>query len=216
MTTMDTLPSLFSEMQIYGYIALWVYVFLGSAGVPIPVDPLLLAAGALAGYGQFNPAIVALVAISAAGCGDVVGYLLGYAVGDRAAARLQRSRIGQRFISASTLERGRVYFARYGAWAIFLSRWLVGAFSGAVNVLAGARRFPFLRFFAYAIVGEALDVAIMLGLGIAFGASWGVANNLVKVISFAALGIIVVALIVVRIAYRAPRGATDVRPANPE
>lgn len=203
---MDILSALLSDIRIHGYIALWIIVFLGSAGIPLPVDPLLLAAGALVGHGELNAVVVALVAISAAGCGDVVGYLVGRTAGGRVAPWLKRSRIGQRFISPTTLERGRVYFARYGGWAIFLSRWLVGAFSGIVNLLAGARRFPFPAFFVYALAGEALDTAIMLALGIAFGASWASANNAVKVVSFAAIGVLGVALIIVRVAYRSTRG----------
>src|SRR5690242_5662814 len=70
------LTSLLSDIRVHGYLALWIIVFLGSAGLPLPVDPLLLAAGALAGHGELNPLMVALVAISAAGCGDAIGYLL--------------------------------------------------------------------------------------------------------------------------------------------
>ncbi len=196
------LSSLLSDIRVHGYIALWIIIFLGGIGIPLPTDPLLLAAGALAGHGDLNVVVVALVAVSAAGCGDSVGYLVGRTLGTEAAAWLNRSRIGRRFISPSTLERGRKYFARYGGWAIFLSRWLVGAFSGVVNLLAGVRRFPFPAFFAYAVAGEAVDVAIMLALGVAFGASWASANNLVKVISFAALGLIGVSLIILRSLYQ--------------
>ena len=210
------LPTLLSDIRVHGYIALWIIVFLGGAGVPLPVDPLLLAAGALAGHGELNVVMVALVAISAAGCGDVVGYLVGRTAGEKAAGWLERSRVGQRFISPRTLDSGRAYFARYGGWAIFLSRWLVGALSGVVNLLSGVRRFPFPTFFACALAGEALDTAIMLTLGVAFGASWASANNLVKVISFVALGLIGAALIVVRIVYRSahPIQMHDSRPQS--
>ncbi|HEY1391430.1 MAG TPA: hypothetical protein VGF38_23020 [Ktedonobacterales bacterium] len=65
---------------------LWLIVFLGGAGIPLPVDPLLLASGALAGHGDLKAAVVALVAISAAGCGDSVGYLVGRTLGSDAAS----------------------------------------------------------------------------------------------------------------------------------
>jgi membrane-associated protein len=214
--SMNMLPDLLSDIRVHGYIALWIIVFLGGAGVPLPVDPLLLAAGALAGHGELNAVVVALVAISAAGCGDVVGYYVGRIAGRRAATWLKRSPIGQHIIAQSTLERGRAYFARYGGWTIFLSRWLVGAFSGVVNLLAGVRRYPFPAFFAYALAGETLDTAIMLALGVAFGASWMMANNLVKVISFVALGLIGAALIVVRIVYRSAHPDPDARQSDTE
>lgn len=196
------LTSLLSDIRVHGYLALWIIVFLGSAGLPLPVDPLLLAAGALAGHGELNPLMVALVAISAAGCGDAIGYLLGRKIGSRVVRWIKRSSLGRRLISHRMVEQGRAYFARYGGWAIFLSRWLVGAFSGVINILAGVRRFPFLTFFAYALIGEALDTAIMLALGVAFGASWATANNLVKVLSLVALVVVGGGVIIARALYR--------------
>ncbi len=140
---MDALSTLLSDTLVHGYLALWVIVFLGSAGIPLPTDAVVLAAGALAGHGELNPVVVGLVVITAAACGDTVGYFVGWKVGKRATDWLEHSRVGRRIIPPRTLERGQTYFARYGGWAIFLSRWLAGMFSGVVNLLAGVRRFPF-------------------------------------------------------------------------
>lgn len=196
---MDILPALLSDIQIHGYIALWIIVFLGSAGVPVPCDPLLLAAGALVGHGDLNLIVVIVVAITAAGLGDIAGYLFGRAVGSKALRWLERSAVGRRIVPHRLLGRGRSYFARYGGWSIFLSRWLVGIFSGVVNVLAGARRFPFRTFFAYALAGEIVDAALLITLGVAFGASWASANTLLKVISFAVVILLGSALIAIRL-----------------
>lgn len=196
---MNILPALLADIRVHGYIALWMIIFLGSAGLPLPGDPVLLAAGAFAGHGELNIMGVSLVAITAAACGDVVGYALGRTMGRGAARRLERTRIGKRLLSTGAIVHGRLYFTRYSGWAIFLSRWLVGAFSGVVNVLAGVRHFPFPVFMVYALVGELIDIALMLTLGMAFGASWASANNAVKIISFVALVLIAAAIIVVRL-----------------
>ena len=171
----------------------------GKRGNSLPCDPLLLAAGALAGHGELNIVAVAIVAISVAGCGDVAGYFAGRKLARPTAGWLERSRIGKRLMTATTIEHGRSYFARYGGWAIFLSRWLVGAFSGVVNLLAGGRRFRFWSFFLYAVTGEALDTVLMLSSGAVFGASWASANNGLKVISGAILALACAALITVRV-----------------
>ncbi len=191
-------PALLSDIRADGYVALWLIIFLGGVGIPLPTDPLLLAAGALAGHGSLNALVLAVVAVTAAACGDGVGYLIGRSAGARAAAWLERSRLGQRLLPPSTLEYGRAYFVRYGGWAIFLSRWLAGIFSGAVNLLAGIRRFPFPSFLAYAVAGEALDTVIMLGLGTAFGASWMAANNVLKIVLLVICGILIAGLLIAR------------------
>jgi membrane-associated protein len=208
------LPALLAGIQIHGYIALWIIVFLGSAGAPVPCDPLLLAAGALVGHGDLNLIAVMAVAITAAGWGDGAGYLFGRTAGSKALGWLESSTLGRRIVPRSLLESGRAYFTRYGRWAIFLSRWLVGVFSGVVNVLAGARRFPFGTFLAYAIAGEILDTALMVALGVAFGASWASANNLLKVISFAAVALFGAAIFVIRLRSIRQQAKEDAQPQH--
>jgi membrane-associated protein len=210
------LPALLADIQIHGYIALWIIVFLGSAGVPVPCDPLLLAAGALVGHGDLKLIAVVAVAITAAGLGDIAGYLFGRAVGGKALIWLERSAVGRRIVPRRLLERGRSYFARYGGWAIFLSRWLIGVFSGVVNILAGARRFPFRTFFAYALAGEIVDTALLIALGVAFGASWVSANTLLKVISLAAVILLGSALFVIRLVSVRREAKADAQPQRAE
>ncbi|HEU5439942.1 MAG TPA: DedA family protein [Ktedonobacterales bacterium] len=207
--TLDASSPLLADMQVNSYLALWVIVFLGSVGIPLPTDPVLLAAAALAGHGELNALVVALVAISAAACGDAASYLIGRTVGSKVVDWLEGSRIGQRIVSTSMLTRGGDYFSRYGGWAIFLSRWLAGVFSGVVNILAGVRRFPFLSFLTYAVAGEVVDVGIMLTLGIAFGASWAATNTVLKIVLFTILGAITTVFLLARLLFpfrRAPSG----------
>lgn len=196
---MTDLPALLSDIRVHGYVGLWVVVFLGSAGIPLPTDLLLLAAGALAGHGELNWAAAALVAVSAAACGDAAGYFVGWRLGKRAMDWLEHSRVGRRLIPASTLERGRTYFEHFGGWAIFLSRWLAGMFSGVVNLLAGMRRYPFRAFIAYAIAGEALDTALMLGVGIAFGATLAAAEFGLKLVLLSILVLLGLGILAVRL-----------------
>lgn len=199
--TVNALSPLMADIRISGYLALWVIVFLGSAGIPLPTDPVLLAAAVLVGHGDLNVVVVALVATSAAACGDSLGYLIGRQVGGKAVAWLERSRAGQRIFSASMLKRGGEYFSRYGGWAVFLSRWIAGVFSGVVNILAGVRRYPFWSFLTYAVAGDIVDTAIMLTLGIGFGATWAEANNVLKVVSFVVLSVLAAVLLVVRLLF---------------
>lgn len=165
------LPVLITWIQQYGYPALWLIIFVAAIGVPLPVSFMLLAAGAFAALGDFNVLLVGVIAVTASTCGDQIGYLLGRSVGVRVLTWLERPR---RFnpISAETLQRSHFYFRKRGGLAVFLSRSIVSALGGTINLLAGAEVYPYHRFLLYDISGEACAAIIPLVLGYTFGASW--------------------------------------------
>jgi membrane-associated protein len=162
---------LIGALQQYGYSVLWLIMFVAAIGVPISGSLLLFAAGAFAALGDFNLFILFPVALSAAVMGDTVGYFIGRRVGTPLLAWFERQK-RFRFISAHTLERGRAYFRRKAAWAIFMTRFLIVALGGPINFLAGIERYPYSRFLCWDIGGQVLGAIIPLGLGYVFAASW--------------------------------------------
>ena len=55
------LPLLLHGLHEYGYAVLWLTVFIAAVGLPLPINLLLLAAGAFAVRGDFN--IVLLISV---------------------------------------------------------------------------------------------------------------------------------------------------------
>jgi membrane-associated protein len=158
-------------LQDYGYPVLWLSVFVAAIGAPLPISLMLMGAGAIATFGDFNIVLLICIAASAAIAGDSVGYVIGRHLGSRLLDWLEHKR---RFplISARAITQSRLYFQKRGGWAIFLSRFLFSALGGPINLLAGAELYPYRRFLAYDASGEALGVCIPLTLGFIFGASW--------------------------------------------
>jgi membrane-associated protein len=169
----NLLPYLLTLIQEYGYPILWLSVFIGALGIPLPNSLVLLAAGAFAALGDFNFAALTVVSISAFAAGDNTSYWLGRRWGSKVLHWMEG-----RLIKPSTLERSRVYFERLGGWAIFSSRFLVSALGGAINLLAGAEFYPYKRFVLYDIAGETLGALLPLTLGYIFGASWDAVGDL--------------------------------------
>lgn len=191
------LPDLITSAQTYGYPALWLIVFLGAAGVPLPTDPLLLAAGAfMAEWGASLP-VLALVALTAAVCGDSAGYLIGRKWGSEAITWLEHTDLGSHLLATRTGAKAKVYFEHYGGWAVFLSRSMLGAFSGVINVLAGSQLYPFRAFLAYDVAGELVDVIGMLAIGLAVRTGWEAATDDVRTLSLVAFGLLALAVLVV-------------------
>ncbi len=186
---MDTLlPVIIGWLQAYGYPALWLCIFIAAIGAPLPISLVLLAMGAFAALGDFNIVVVALSAISAAVCGDSTGYWLGRVLGDPILARLKNQK-RLRFISPKVIERSQIYFQKHGSWAIFLSRCLVPALGGTINLLAGIERYPYRRFLIYDITGESISALLPLTLGYIFGASWDAISGILSCVSIAVIAI---------------------------
>ncbi len=158
-------------LQQYGYPTLWLIVFVAAAGAPISGNLLLYAAGAFVAFGDFNIFILFPVALSAAVLGDNLGYLIGRWVGATLFSWLERQK-RFKFISPSTLARGRTYFRRRTAFAIFITRFLIVALGGAINLLAGVEQYPYRNFLLWDVSGQILGAAIPLSLGYIFAESW--------------------------------------------
>src|SRR5258708_31236035 len=135
-------------LQNYGYLALWISVFIAAAGVPLPISLVLLAAGAFSALGEFNFVLLFVLAFSALVCGDNDGYLIGRHWGSRGLDWLEHPGKRNRFIPPRTVERSRNYFRQQGGWAIFLSRFIFSAFCGVINLLACSELYPY-RYFVF-------------------------------------------------------------------
>ena len=149
-----TLPPLLVYLALFGLIA-------GeSAGLPLPGETSLIAAGALAAHhGGVSLTIVIAVAAAAAIVGDNVGFMLG-----RRGGRWLLTRDG-RFTNARRryLERGERFFARHGPKAVFLARWLPGLrLAGAW--LAGTHHMRWRSFLVWNALG---GIAWALSIGVA-------------------------------------------------
>jgi len=160
------LSILLHGLHEYSYPILWLIIFIAAVGLPLPASLVLLAAGAFAAPGGFNIALLIGITITAASCGDSVGYFIGRCWGSKTLHRLGQPRRLQ-LISPRSITHSRHYFKCKGGWAIFFSRFLFSALGGVINLLAGAERYPYRRFLLYDVTGETLGAVIPLSLGYA-------------------------------------------------
>ena len=136
-------------LQHYGYLAVFVLPMLESTGLPVPGETMLLTASVYAATtGRLS--IVGVITAAAAGAivGDNLGYLIGRRGGRALALRFGRY-VG---IREKQLHMGERFFARHGAKAVFLARFItilrtIGAF------LAGVSRMPYGNFLVFNAAG---------------------------------------------------------------
>lgn len=155
---------LFSVPTQIGYAALAGFVFAESAGVPLPGETALIAAGLLAGAGQLSlPAVIGVAAVAAM-LGDNLGYVLGrrggraFLLRDGRFARHRRSAV-------KTADR---FFTRHGAKTVFFGRWVSGVRIVAA-VMAGATAMPWRRFAVYNALGAVAWAGTVAGIAVLAG-----------------------------------------------
>ncbi len=75
-------------LSAWGYLGVFICVFIGNLGVPVPEETVLLTAGFLAGRNILDLEPLYLVAIVSAVSGDCCGFLFGRTGGQRLIERL--------------------------------------------------------------------------------------------------------------------------------
>ncbi len=148
--------------QHLGYAAILVVVLLGNAGVPAPEESVLILGGYLAWHGRLDLLLVILVGVLSASLGDNLGFWAGRRYGPRAIARLP--------LPQARLAQAQTLITRYGARAVFVSRFVAG-FRTVAGPLAGAGGLPPLRFFTANLLGAVCYVPwpVLAGYGAGYG-----------------------------------------------
>lgn len=179
-------------IEDYGLLFLFGIVCLESAGLWLPGETALIAAGVYASKGHLSITGVVAVAAAAAILGDNIGYWLGREGGRRL---LNRYALLKRFADR-VLPPAERFFERHGGKAVFLAR-----FFGGVRVtgawMAGITRMTWWRFLFWNAAGG-IVWAVAIGL-LAFYAGKAAADALARYGVYAAIGggILLVAAFVV-------------------
>lgn len=172
-------------IQDYGLIFLFGIVCLESAGLWLPGETALIAAGVYASKGHLSITGVVAVAAAAAILGDNIGYWFGREGGRRL---LYRYALLKRFADR-VLPPAERFFERHGGKAVFLAR-----FFGGVRVtgawMAGITRMTWWRFLFWNAAGG-IVWAVAIGL-LAFYAGKAAADALARYGVYAAIGVVVV------------------------
>jgi membrane protein DedA with SNARE-associated domain len=131
-----------------GYSALFGVIFAESAGLPVPGESALLAAGVMAGAGGMSLPLVIAIAAGAAILGDNLGYAIGRRGGRGLLLRPGPLEARRRRM----LNGAEAFFARHGQVAVFLARWVPVA-RYLTPLTAGAAAMPWRRFALYNVAG---------------------------------------------------------------
>jgi membrane protein DedA with SNARE-associated domain len=156
-------------LETWGYLGIFLCVFVGNLGFPVPEESVVLAAGFLAGRDILSLKMVILVAFVSAVVGDNFGYLLGRTGGRQVVTRLTSS---SEWLHSRYL-RFQDFFEKHGNKTIFFARFVAGL-RFVAGPMAGAAMMPFWRFFGWNVLGAAVWCATIASLGFLLGDQWEV------------------------------------------
>ncbi|MFY9903925.1 MAG: DedA family protein [Terriglobales bacterium] len=182
----------------YGYWAVALALLAESAGVPVPGEITLLLASFLA-YSERHLHVGWIIA--AGTCAATLGGNMGYAIGEYGGRPLLDRYRSLLRISPELLERGEKMFERYGAVAIFLSRFIFGM-RVIGGPLAGVLRMRWRPFTLFNFLGAAAWVTLISSAGYLFGRHWHKLLRVMQRFNIAVLIVAAVVLVVLGLRYR--------------
>lgn len=166
----------------YGAPIIGIVLMIGALGVPVPGTLTVIAAGAFCQQGIISWPAAALIAWVSVVIGDSLSFAMGY---------YARKHILQRFSGTSTWVQAEQSFQRWGGMSVFLTRFLITAIAVPVNLIAGTGDYPYKRFIAYDLAGEAVWVMGFGYLGYLFGNDWEVVSNFITNFGGLMLGLVI-------------------------
>ena len=184
---------LFYLFTAYGYGIVFFGVMLENAGLPIPGETILLAAGFFASKHHFSLPVVMVVATVGAIIGDNLGYLAGRKLGRGFAEKYGK----YVFLTPPRMKACEDYFAKHGDKTILVARFITGLRVFAA-FFAGMSFMEWRRFVFFNAAGAVIWGIVITLVGYFFGHAWEFIHRWIGRSGFILLILIVVGIIVVK------------------
>lgn len=151
--------------QLAMYHGVWIALalLLAGIGVPLPMSPVLLAAGALAHMGRINTAAAVLIAPLCLTVGDALWYFAGQKYGQKILGTVCRISLERDVCIRKTQDT----FMRHGVRVLLFSRFVPGL-STLAAPMAGAAGIRFPRFLSFEFAGTFIYSSAYMLLGYLF------------------------------------------------
>ena len=147
----------------YGVALVFANVLLQQLGLPIPVYPTLIVAGALAADGKCSASQIFAAAFIACAISDATWYATGRLYGRRVMKLLCQISLSP----DSCVQQSEYQFHRWGRLALVMVKFIPGL-SLFMSSLAGTTQLAFRSFALLVGVGAAIWVGVAIGLGMLF------------------------------------------------
>jgi membrane protein DedA with SNARE-associated domain len=147
-------------LSSWGYPGIFICIFIGNLGLPMPEELVLLVAGVLAGRKVLDLGTLYVVAILSVVTGDSCGFLAGRTGGQQLFEWLA----AKFHFLHRRYQRLQRFFQAHGNSAVFLARFVMGARFMA-GPMAGAAGMPYWSFLGWNLLGASVWCFLVITLG---------------------------------------------------
>jgi len=177
----------------YGYVMIFIFMFMESAYIPIPSEVIMPFSGYLAYIGSLDFFYALAMGVMGNLFGSIFGYYVAYTIGEDKLISLGR----YIFINKKEIEKAKKYFQRYGNTTIFFSR-VLPAIRTYIALPAGIYKINIYYYASLTFAGSLIWCTILEYLGYKLGNSW----NLILYSPLHTLLLIVALAFVIAIVYK--------------
>lgn len=186
-------------MTQYGYVGIFILVFLEYIIHPFPSEIVLTFAGFMTTQSNLSIVIVCILAVVGAVLGALVLYGIGAWIGEERIYRLIHKHGKYIGIKTKDLDKTITWLNKYGNWAIFIGRF-IPIVRTLISLPAGITKMNIPLFILLTAIGTGMWNILLIVLGMTLGSHWH------KIIEFAGiyskLFIFIIAIIVLYVLYR--------------
>jgi membrane protein DedA with SNARE-associated domain len=161
------LHSLLPHIPHYGYVLVFLVVFLNNVGVPLPGETILLGAGFVLGKNAISLWQPVAAGIVACFLGGICSFWLGRRLGH---GRLEK--IHWLHLTHERMKWPGQFFKRHGAKTVFIARFIFLFPPVMINLLAGMSKMQWRTFLFYNLTGSAAYTTTYILIGYFFGKKW--------------------------------------------
>ncbi|UKS23908.1 DedA family protein [Paenibacillus sp. HWE-109] len=151
----------------YGYAGIFIALFIGIIGIPLPIEIILLGAGYIAVKTNLHFGGIIGFAWLGASAGMTVNYFLGQSIGLKRISKVTK----WIKLTESRLESWAVHFKKHGAILLLVGFYVAGL-RHAAPFIAGATKMRFTKFMIISYGGAMAWILVIVLLGQKLGKVW--------------------------------------------
>ena len=178
-------------VEQFGYIGIFIMMFLESTFFPFPSEVAMIPAGYLAAKGDMNLIMAIVVGTLGSLTGALFNYYLAKKYGRKGVLRFGK----YFFFTEEKLEKMEAFFVNHGSFSTFVARLIPGV-RQLVSLPAGLSRMPLDKFSLHTTLGAGIWVTVLVLLGYFLGENEALIKEYLHQIVLVTLSIIAIATVI--------------------